>query len=246
MKKILVSIANYGDGQLPYLNQIITEFKSYKDFDVTINVHTTVDLNIDGINVIKYPDSIKSLLTFKHRSEFYDQQEDFDLFLYDENDMLIKEDAIKTFIKYDDKLPQDTCIGFLRYELKNNDDNIYLLEMNPHWGEPIKSKNLNIVNSMYFQASNVHQGCWLLSKEKLKIAMTSGNYFKEINSLETGASGIFEDWSELRGNIKKVFPQNKEDLQRCFIHHLSNKYASKNDPAWVGMSSYELFKRLQL
>ena len=222
MKKLLISIPNYGSGSLHHLNRVINEFKSYKEFDVTVIVHTTVDLNIDEINVIKYPESIGMLLAFQHRHVFHQKANDFDLFLTCENDILIKEDTIKTFVKHDRILPQDTCLGFLRFEFKNDDyDNIYFLELNPWYGEPIKSKNIPIENSVYFEVANICQGCWLLSKEKLKVAMSSDSFLKEVANLEIAVCGIFKDWN---GNIRKVLPQNIEDLQRCAIHHLSNKY----------------------
>ena len=231
MKKLLVSIANYGDDQLGYLNRVIDEFKSYKEFDVSVTIHSTTNINRSDIKLVMHPISVKFFLVFKHRMEFYEQRDNFDLFLYNENDMLIEEEAIKTYCKYDDSLPIDTCLGFLRYEQRINDNNLYFPDMNPFWGETIKEKDIQIGDSKYFKTQNPHQGCWLLSKAKLKTFLFSDGYFIETNSLETGATGPFLDWG-LGGNIKKVHIQDRKDLKNCLIHHLSDKYANKPDAVW--------------
>ena len=50
--KILVSMASYGSKNLDLLNKVIDEYKSYKKYDVTINVHCTVPLKRDDVNFI--------------------------------------------------------------------------------------------------------------------------------------------------------------------------------------------------
>ena len=58
MKKILAVLVNYGEEQLNYLQQVVTELKSFQKYNVTVIVNSNIPLNqingIDNLNVIKF------------------------------------------------------------------------------------------------------------------------------------------------------------------------------------------------
>jgi len=131
-KSILVSISNFGDKQLDHLNKIINEYRSYKKYDVTIHIHTTVDINRnDVISTIYDPNTVERMV-YLHRQEFVDKRNDYDLFIHTENDILIKEDSVDLVLKYDKLLPENYVLGLLRYETHLNDPNIYLPDLWPN------------------------------------------------------------------------------------------------------------------
>lgn len=233
--KILVSISQYGIDQENYLKEIISEFKHYKNHTVDITVHGTIPLNIPEIEFIRHDPCIRKNLVFKHRKEFIEKLNDYDLFIYTENDMLIKEDAIDTYLKYDSSLPMDYCLGFIRFEHRAQDMNLYLPDMNEYWGLAVSEKKLTINGNDYFGLFNIHQGCWMLTREKLKHICNTPHFIYENDSLEHGASSIFNEmgWNfKLGGSIKKIYTRHKEDLSKCLIHHLSDKYCNINSPEW--------------
>lgn len=239
--KLLVSISNYGTSQLPYLNSAIDEYLSYKKYDVTVVVDSTVPLDRDDVTVILQDPSLLHLLAHTHRQYFVDKQDDYDLFLYAENDILIKEEAIDTFLKYDQMFNYNQCLGFIRYEMRENDPKFYFPDVNSHW-PCIKSKRTEVNGSDFFEFINVHQGCWILPKEKLKHVINYSDFLilgsKSIPNriqpglLETGASSIYRGWGSGNGIIDKFLTRNREDLKRCLIHHMSNKYCRLDDPVW--------------
>lgn len=220
--KLLVSLSSYGDKNLHLLNSVIDEYKSYKKYDVAIEVHCTVPLPRTDINQIVHDNPPTTSLF--HRKDFIENRHDYDLFLFGEYDMLIKESAIDTYLKYDKTLPLNTCVGFIRYE-NTPEDLKYLIDL---WLIPgynyIRNNNITIQDHSYFSVTNVHQACYLLTKEKLQYIIDNTQYdFDNLNGLgvETASSGIFADWEYgPAGVVQKVIPLNAEDIANCLVHHM--------------------------
>jgi hypothetical protein len=223
--KILISLSSYGDKNLHLLNHVIDVYKSYQKYDVTIDVHCTVSLERNDINQIVH-DNPETTSLF-HRRDFIQEQDNYDLFLFAEYDMLIQEHCIDIFLKYDKLLPIDHCLGFIRYE--NTPEGIpYLIDLwkNIPGYHYIYDDNIEIKNNKYFSLSNVHQACYILPKNKLKYIINHSNF--DIQTLNThgpelSSSGIFQRWPiGPHGLINKVLPLNREDLEKCFIHHMAD------------------------
>ncbi len=234
--KIKVCISNFGDSQLEYLERVISEFKSYKKHTVDIKVFSTIPINE---NHILFPESITEGLPFMCRYEMANQLDDYDLFIFNENDHLITEDNIDAFIDISKKLSDGYLCGFVRYE------EIYgikvLVDHNPHYNEIVdKTHNDN------FSCFNNHQGCWVLLKEDFKKIIESGNFLVEEHDgpygiLEQGASDPYTQCG-----MEKVFPIDLRLLRRLMIKHLPIKYSIKSE--WINNGIYieHLYKKAVL
>ena len=90
----------------------------------------------------------------------------------------------------------------------------------------INDYNINIDNINYFSLTNVHQACYILTKDKLNHIIENTEF--NISSLqghgpELASSGIFKTWPiGPAGIINKVLPLNRNDLEKCFIHHMAD------------------------
>jgi hypothetical protein len=212
--KIKVAIANYGEGQLGYLKQVISEFNSYKKYEVDITVYTTIPLDTKHK---MYPDSIGTNLPYVCRKDMAAAVDEFDLFLYNENDMLITEENIDAFLEHQSTLPSNMVSGFIRYELR--DGVKVLVDMNTWWGKLVcKDFGDN------FTVTNLHQGGWLLTKEQLKTCINSNKFVMDVHhgrggALEQGASDAYTECG-----LTKVFPKNLSLLEKLQIRHLPLKY----------------------
>ena len=221
--KILVSLSSYGDKNLHLLDSVIDEYRSYKKYNITIEVHCTVPLPRTDITQIIHKDPLTTSLF--HRKDFIREKSNYDLFLFSEYDMLIKEAVIDTYLKYDKALPIDTCLGFIRYE-NTPEDIKYLIDLwlNIPGYSYIKNNKVMVNDKQYFTLTNVHQACYLLTREKLQYIISNTQYdFDNLNGLgvETSSSGIFRDWEYgPTGIIQKVLPLDVIDLRNCFIHHM--------------------------
>ena len=259
MKKLLVSIATYGDKNFEYLNKVIDEYKTYKNYDLTINVHGTTPLPRSDINFIGHVDPPNTV--FFHRQEFADERNNYDLFLFSEDDMLIKEEAVDTYVKYTSTLPVDYCLGFLRYETRPvsapDDKNLYIIDLWPGvthrimyrpipeiFGLPgniagpsfITVRKVDVNGNSYFVPRNPHQASSILTPDRLEYAIQHSDFLKvwEGGKLggEAGGSGIFRNWDHASGVISKVCTRNLEDLKKCLIHHMPNIHC--DEPYKVG------------
>lgn len=212
--RIKVAIANFGVQQLEHLAEVIREFRSFKHHSVDITVHSTVP--VDAPHKL-YDESVGHGLPFMCREEMAAAVNDYDLFLYDENDMLITEENIDAFLACQATLPPHQICGFFRYELNNGVK--LLLDMNPYWGKLV----VNIGDGV-FTVVNQHQGCWLLTREHLKRCVASGNFLvapheRPYGMLEMGASGPY-----LTCGLERVLPTDLPLLEKLQIRHLPLKY----------------------
>lgn len=226
-KRLLISIANYGDSQLDYLEKVLDNFASYTH-DVTICIDTTVDLTAlikNRSKVIQriYPPSVGTKLPFKHRKYFAQHIENYDHFLYTENDHLIPQKAIDYIVSASSDIESDEIIGFVRFETKNNVRYINDFDI----AHPISESHAwQQSRHIFFSPYNFHSGCYLLSKEQLYRAISSGGYLvsphvNPYGMLEQAASDIYTQC----GFKQKLLPL---PIDPVLIQHMPNKYISMN------------------
>jgi len=233
--KVLVCIPNYGTGNREYLNITLSEYSTYKNQELEIHLLLTDEIDLSEFSTLKiikhfYPKELGHFLTHTHKQIFTQNLELFDYFLYIEDDILLKESSVDLFMENINILPHNMVLGFLRYEYKKDSDYMYLIDCHPEHsvhrgGKQIIRTNYTIGESDYFELYNVHQGCYLLSRNQLILAIKSGWYFHDhrygryAGILEYAASDVY--W---RCGIIKVTPRNK--INELLIHHLPNKYVN--------------------
>ena len=124
--RILAVLVNFGEEQLSYLQQVVAELKSFKKYEITVVVHSNIDLpsikGIDLVNKIELEDY--QLLPMTCRQMIDQESNNFDYFIFSENDHLWKEHHIDKFIEYTKILPQNRIAGLIQYE-KNHTGRYY-------------------------------------------------------------------------------------------------------------------------
>jgi len=225
-KKLLVAIANFGISQLNYLSQTLLNIQNFS-FEKQIVIDTTCDISSllenHHTNIItrKFDSSIATALPFQHRAYFAEHLDDFDFFLFTENDILIPQHAIDFILQHTAYLDCDEIIGFCRYESKG--EYLYLTDQNVQY--PLTHyKAWQEKNQLYFTPSNMHSGCYLLTKNQLRKAIISGGYLVRPHTspygmLEQGASDIYTQC----GFKPKFLPL---PIEPVLVHHLPDKYVN--------------------
>lgn len=249
MLKVLICISSYGDKNDKYLKQVVDNFRSYNNnkYDITIIVDSTVGTAPLGLDIDEwrvYPPDVGEALAWKHRDAHLDAIDDFDLFVYSENDMLIPERAFDKWVEFDKENGPHYSLGFHRYEIKDNEKVL----VDHAWDyPPIFWTYVKIDDVVYPVVRNLHQGCFILSKDQLQLQIDSKNpafhktmsYYLFYGPLETAATGPF-----INRTIAKVVPPDPEEFDDLLILHMPNKYVNGYDDRLMWMTPGEFKEHL--
>src|ERR1700688_3328102 len=131
--KLLVAIASYGTSNDRYLARLIEEYRSMSysvDVVVLSNIKKPVPAGVEL--VVGLPTKDPWSLPFGHKKLFADRVEKYDLFIYTEDDTLITEKNIASFLRASEALPPNEIPGFLRVE-KGSKGQLILADVHAHF-----------------------------------------------------------------------------------------------------------------
>tara|TARA_Y100001972_G_C7645013_1_gene324093 strand:+ start:786 stop:1553 length:768 start_codon:yes stop_codon:yes gene_type:complete len=165
MKNILAVLVNYGEEQLQYLEQVVKELKSFQNYNVSIVVNSNIPLDIKGIDMVNVIELDNyQLLPLTCRQVIWNHRDDFDIFLYGENDHLFKEHHIGNYLKYTSILPKNRIAGLIQYE--ENPTGRYYPAYHAHYDWDYNSvEEYNGLKFAHF--SNIHQATFILTQDQL-------------------------------------------------------------------------------
>lgn len=223
--RILISIASYGENNDKFLDLSLQEFRK-ASYEKDIIVHSNLNKNLgnDIRCIVGLPNADPRSLVFAHRQLFIDNINNYDFFLYTEDDILITQQNIEAFLEINGMLLEHQVPGFIRYEVNQNNEKLLTdIHYNYHW----LSKSVKLIkNKIFAELNNKHSGCYILTKSQLSIAIKSGNYsnFPRISAgggvLESASADPFIDCG-----LEKVICLS--DIDRFLVHHLPNNYVHK-------------------
>lgn len=243
-KKILLCIPFfYKMERLEYLKKVLDEYLyNYVDYDMTIVIDTNKKKLKDVIFmcyndkyniIINVHDNLEHnyLLTWQHRNYMCKYKDDFDIFIYSEDDMLI---PYINFVDYMDKfdaLWEQNCIpNFIRVEEYNgvlyNPDNLYSTKIKAAY---------SVQNKLYYGLNNPHDAFWIMPKNAFNESIDLFNIDKPTLNCSTGGFDC-----DLRTRIANYpimalgktalveITQNLQIAKTCYAYHLPNNYACVN------------------
>jgi len=222
--RVLVAVASYGTGNDAYLRQLVNEYRSMPhDVDIVVLSNLAKELGPGVEVVVGLPSKNPRSLPFAHKRFFAERLNNYDLFVYSEDDILITEKNIQAFLRASDVLPEDEIAGFLRYEV-NQDGGIYLSDALGffHWDpDSVRARG----DQTYAFFTNEHAACYILTRPQLQRAIASGGflvapYEGKYDMLCTAATDPYTQCG-----FKKLICISH--LDEFLVHHLSNKYIGK-------------------
>ena len=223
--RILVGIANFGVKNRPYLDRLIAEYRL---------MPFRVDVRIFSESVKDYPDDVHVhvglpvsnpwSLPFAHRRVFADHVDDYDLFIYSEDDTLIEERHIRAFLSASEALEDGLVPGFIRYEVHEDGRRSY-----PDIHGAYRWIGNSVTRSgayTHARLSNDHSACYLLTKAQLRSAISSGGYLVPPHSgrYDMLCSAGTDPYVQC-GLSRVICVSHFEDFE---IHHLPDAYVKDN------------------
>lgn len=228
---VLVALASYGTSNDRYLKRLVHEYRSMP-FDVDIVVVSNLDKSALGVECrVGIPNKNPWSLPFAHKKIFADRINEYDLFIYSEDDILITEQNLRAFLDVTAVLRQDEIAGFLRIEKgASGEENYPDIHENFHWDSTsVRSRGPYTIAHL----TNEHAACYVLTQAQLRMAIQSRGFVvdpheEKYDLLCTAATDPYTQCG-----MKKFIPVSH--INEFTVHHLSNKYVGR-----VGISAAEL------
>lgn len=177
LPKILAVLVNYGNEQLDYLEQVVKGLKNFTKYNVTVIVNSNIDIDIEGVdkvNVYKLNDY--QLLPLTCRTIIWNNKDEYDVFIYGENDHLFTEVHVDNHLSYSKILPKNRITGLIQFEENETGKYYPGYHLDFEW----EFNSIEIYNDKKFaHFSNLHQATFILTKDQLKRVGKKIN-FKEL------------------------------------------------------------------
>ena len=223
--KILSTIACYAGNSNQYIRPVVEQLKQVSD----VVVFSPEIIDIEGVKTELRSKDLQHALVFEPRQYILDHLNEYDYFLYNEDDILIPKDSLLHAIDINHRISRvdiQNNVSFLRYELDNSIPEF--VDLHPghsvHLGGNGVSDIIKYVTAVdgeyYFAPWNLHSGNFLLSRHQVA-ALRYNNLFPTVAKatyagiLESGASGF-------NAYLKKLVPIST--YKNLMVHHMSDKY----------------------
>lgn len=234
--RVLVAIANHGTKNDRYLARLLESYGAMSfDVDVVVMSNLAKDLGPDVEVHLGAPTADPRSLPFAHRTLFAERRGQYDLYIYTEDDTLIREEHVAAFLEASRVLPEHLVAGFMRYELHPDGTRSYCTIHSAYYWDP--TTVVEYGGELFARFSNAHSACFMLTRSQLETAIESGGFLVAPHAgryamLEAAATDPY-----VGCGLTKLICFSK--LDAFLLHHLPNLYLGK-----LGITEAELTPQL--
>lgn len=219
--RMLAAIANYGPFRFGCLDRMIESLQSMScQVDMVIHSDRPKDVPDGVILIIGLPTDDPCSLPFAHKLLFAERLEEYDLFFYSEDDILIREDNVTAYLEATEVLPEDEIAGFFRYEMDAEGNRFYPDAHDPFgW---VRGSVRTRGRYTFGTFSNYHSGCYLLTRPQLARAIRSGGYLvpARVTWIDLQVTAATDPYRQC-GMTRRLCISH---LERFLVHHMPNNY----------------------
>lgn len=220
-KKLLVCISfHYVESRIENLKKIVDSFLNYK-LKTTIIIDCNQDLNFfeeyDNI-IVKTHNNLSHPfhLTSVHRLTMVDEIDNFDYFMYVEDDMLVPYQNFLEYINNFDELYKLNCVpSFVRIEELNGVE--YIVDLT---SRQVDGSKIGINSKTFISLNQPYHAFWILPNKELKESIND-NFTIVHPNRELSASYVM--WG-LNKTPYVLMDGNKINKLSC-SYHLTNNYS---------------------
>ena len=236
--KVLVAIANYGEKNRMFLDRLVWEYKSMTKYNVDLVVLSEKPkyLGCHIEVVVGLPAKDPWSLPFSYKKLFVQRKDDYDIYIYSEDDTLVTQTNIDAFIDESRKMSIEEVPGFMRYEI-GPDGERYYSSMHSHYHWDINTLKRN-GDSIYAYYTNDHSACFILTCAQLRLAIESNGFMlpprkDKYDMLVTAATEPYTVCG-----MKKMLCITR--INEFCLHHLPNVYCGK-----LGLDELSAIREIQ-
>ncbi len=208
-------------------------------FDVDVVVFSNINKGLPPgveLRVVDMRGANPCSLPFAHRQVMAERVEDYDLFVYTEDDTLIEEKNLCAFLELSEVLAETEIAGFFRFE-RSADGSLSYPEVHGHfhWApESVRTRGEYVLAHF----TNEHSACFALTQRQLRRVIRSGRFLVPPHSSKYDliCSAGTDPYTQC--GLEKLICISH--LDRFSIHHLSDKYVKTG---W-GASARELSRQI--
>lgn len=217
----------YNSEKIEYLKKVIDEILKYNQFKkIDIFIHTNRSFEkINGAEqVVHNCDKLmhSTHLAWSHRALLKTQANDYDYFMYNEDDILIKSESIDYWLEYNEIVKSKSLyLGFVRIETdsQNNEYVVDLIKGEKH------DQRTFIKDQEYAVLTRNYKGFWIYNKKDMQIFVSNNDFDNYPNYIENARE--YSAWGVQNPYSTTVIPLNGTHLDsRCRVYHLSNNYVN--------------------
>lgn len=235
--RVLVAIANFGAKNDAYLRRLIAEYRSMTfEVDIVVLSDRKKVLSDAELVVVDLQGKDPWTLPFAHKEILARGLNDYDLFIYSEDDTLITERNLRAFLEVSAVLCEDEIPGFLRFE-QGRDGEFHFPDVHNYFHWDIRS--LRSRGTYRFASfTNEHSACFVLTRQQLRKAIESGGFRVGPHRFEydLACTAATDPYTQC-GFTKLICVSRFEDF---LVHHLPNRYVEVG----FGVSGRELRRQL--
>jgi hypothetical protein len=180
-------------------------------------------------------------LTWKCRELLQQQRNEYDIFMYIEDDILVPYKAIKYWLEYNEKLIEmNYNLGFLRIEVENDIE--YITDL---YGE--KMDTIININEKKYCVNNKNPYCafWIYNKNEFNNFMNSKYYhcnnIQHYDIREQSAIGLHGKDTHWYKNTLIPITNNNKLIEECKIYHMPNNYVLDKNTLFATIKFDEVF-----
>jgi hypothetical protein len=243
----------YTEHRIYCINNIIDETNTYPH-ETDLFIHTNkLDLSVDAfhnytngnIHIIHHDLSgiDPFYLTWKYRDVIKSQRDDYDIFIYIEEDMLVPKKALNYWIENNEKLIENNFnLGFVRIEFDENNEE-YITDL---YGEYLTNIITLDGNSYCLNDKNPYCAFWIYNKKEFSRFVDSKYYditsFMDSYDMRAasaiGMHGI-QNYC-YKGTLIPIV--NNKLIDDCKIYHMPNNYVTNKDTPFATIKFNDAFK----
>ncbi|MCA1387977.1 MULTISPECIES: bifunctional 2-polyprenyl-6-hydroxyphenol methylase/3-demethylubiquinol 3-O-methyltransferase UbiG [Bradyrhizobium] len=222
--RLLVVIASYGTANDAYLDRVIREYRSMS-FDVDIMIISNIDKKpaAEIECIVGLPNKNPWSLPFVHKELFAARVDQYDLFIYSEDDILVTERNIRAVLDVTAVLVEGEVAGWMLVERASNGElNYPQAHGSFHWDcTSVRSRGPYLLAHF----TNEHAASYMLTQQQLARAIASGGFLvaPHEGKYDLPCTAATDPFTQC--GFKKLIPISHID--DFSAHHLPNKYINR-------------------